>query len=51
MTSAATTSEATLRRWQRFSPRERIARSIFYVIALIAIGWSLKTIEIIRISL
>ena len=47
MTSTATASQATLRRWQRFSRRERIARSIFYVIALIAIGWSLKTIEII----
>ena len=47
MTSAAATSHAAPRRWQRFSLRERIARSIFYVIALIAIGWSLKTIEII----
>src|SRR5439155_11490995 len=34
-------------RWQRFSRSERFARSIFYVIALVAIGWSLKTIEII----
>jgi len=47
MTGAATTSPAALRRWRRFSPGERIARSIFYVIALVAIGWSLKTIEII----
>jgi phosphonate ABC transporter permease subunit PhnE len=47
MTSPATTSQATLRRWQRFSRSERLARSIFYVIALVAIGWSLKTIEII----
>ena len=47
MTGAATTSQAALRRWRRFSPGERLARSIFYVIALVAIGWSLKTIEII----
>jgi phosphonate transport system permease protein len=47
MTSAATTSQVALRRWRRFSPGERIARAIFYVIALVAIGWSLKTIEII----
>jgi phosphonate ABC transporter permease subunit PhnE len=47
MTSPATTSQATLRRWQRFSRSERLVRSIFYVIALVAIGWSLKTIEII----
>jgi len=47
MTGTATTSQAALRRWRRFSPGERLARSIFYVIALIAIGWSLKSIEII----
>ncbi len=47
MTGTATTSQAALRRWRRFSPGERLARSTFYVIALVAIGWSLKTIEII----
>ena len=47
MTSPVATSQLGLRRWRRFSPGERISRSIFYVIALVAIGWSLKTIEII----
>jgi phosphonate ABC transporter permease subunit PhnE len=36
-----------LRRWQRFSPQERIMRSTFYLAALIAFVWSLQTIEII----
>lgn len=36
-----------LRRWQRFTLAERILRALFYVIALIAIMWSFKTIEII----
>src|SRR5215510_16621670 len=34
------------RRWQRFSVAERAARSAFYVV-VIAIVWSLKSIEII----
>jgi len=33
--------------WQRFTPAERAARSLFYVLVLIAIVWSLRTIEII----
>jgi phosphonate ABC transporter permease subunit PhnE len=36
-----------LRRWQRFSLRERLLRSAFYLVAIIAIVWSLQTIEII----
>ena len=36
-----------LRRWQRFSLRERILRSTFYLITIMAIIWSLRTIEII----
>jgi len=43
MTDAATAP----RRWQRFSPMERTLRSAFYLIALIAIVWSLRSIEII----
>jgi phosphonate ABC transporter permease subunit PhnE len=35
------------RRWQRFSPAERIMRSTFYIVVLIAIVWSLRSIEII----
>lgn len=35
------------RRWQRFSLAERIGRSTFYLLALMAIVWSFRTIEII----
>jgi phosphonate transport system permease protein len=38
---------AYLRHWQRFSTAERVMRSAFYVVVLIAIVWSLKSIEII----
>ena len=38
---------ASPRRWQRFSPAERALRSTFYLIALIAIVWSVQSIEII----
>jgi phosphonate ABC transporter permease subunit PhnE len=37
----------TTRRWQRFSPAERLLRSGFYLLAVIAVVWSLRTIEII----
>ena len=36
-----------LRVWRRFSLAERLGRSMFYLIALMAIVWSLRTIEII----
>jgi phosphonate ABC transporter permease subunit PhnE len=35
------------RQWQRFSPMERVWRSSFYLIAIVAIVWSIRTIEII----
>ncbi|MDB5598291.1 MAG: Phosphonate transporter permease [Xanthobacteraceae bacterium] len=35
------------RRWHRFSVLERIGRSTFYLLALLAIVWSFRTIEII----
>ena len=35
------------RRWQRFSVRERVLRSTFYLIVVIAVVWSLRTIEVI----
>jgi phosphonate ABC transporter permease subunit PhnE len=38
---------AHMRHWQRFTHTERILRSSFYVVMLIAIVWSLQTIEII----
>jgi phosphonate ABC transporter permease subunit PhnE len=36
-----------LRQWQRFTLAERLLRGLFYVIALIAVIWSFKTIQII----
>jgi len=35
------------RRWQRFSATERIMRSAFYLLTVIAVVWSLRTIEVI----
>jgi phosphonate ABC transporter permease subunit PhnE len=45
MTSVAAGSRA--RQWQRFSPMERILRSAFYLLTVVAVIWSLRTIEII----
>lgn len=36
-----------VRRWRRFSRSQRLMRSGFYLLALIALIWSLQTIEII----
>jgi phosphonate ABC transporter permease subunit PhnE len=47
MIAAAAPAEARLRRWQRFTFTQRVMRSAFYVAALIAIVWSLRSIEII----
>jgi phosphonate ABC transporter permease subunit PhnE len=33
--------------WQKFSPAERLTRSGFYLLAAVAVVWSLRTIEII----
>jgi phosphonate ABC transporter permease subunit PhnE len=46
-TDAAATRPGALRRWQRFTPTERIMRSSFYLITLIAVVWSLRTIQVI----
>jgi phosphonate ABC transporter permease subunit PhnE len=35
------------RRWQRFSLAERLLRSAFYLLAVLAVIWSIETIEII----
>lgn len=40
-------SAATPRVWRRFSLAQRVTRSAFYLIAVIAIVWSVQTIEII----
>jgi len=47
MSVAASPTGPSLRRWKRFTLTERILRSAFYVVMLIAIVWSLQTIEII----
>ncbi len=35
------------RKWQRFTTRQRILRSAFYLVVVIALVWSLRTIEVI----
>lgn len=35
------------RRWERFTPTERIARSMLYILTIIAVVWSLRSIDII----
>jgi phosphonate transport system permease protein len=44
---ATTRAEASPHRWKRFSLGERMMRSLFYVVVLLAIVWSLQSIEII----
>lgn len=46
MTNAAT-STGRPRQWQRFTLPERIMRSAFYLLVVIAVVWSLRSIEII----
>lgn len=36
-----------MRRWQRFTPAQRIGRSMFYIVCAAALVWSVKKIEII----
>ncbi len=36
-----------MRKWQRFTPLERLTRSGFYLLTLLAVIWALRTIEII----
>jgi phosphonate ABC transporter permease subunit PhnE len=44
---ATTHAEASPHRWKRFTLAERMMRSLFYVVVLLAIVWSLQSIEII----
>jgi phosphonate ABC transporter permease subunit PhnE len=46
-TTSPSSPAAPHRSWQRFSLRERLGRSIFYLVTLLAIVWSLRSIEII----
>jgi phosphonate ABC transporter permease subunit PhnE len=45
VTNAASTGQP--RQWQRFTLPERIMRSAFYLLVVIAVVWSLRSIEII----
>jgi phosphonate ABC transporter permease subunit PhnE len=36
-----------MRRWQRFTPAERLGRTAFLVLAAVAFMWSLRTIDVI----
>jgi phosphonate ABC transporter permease subunit PhnE len=47
MITAAPPAAAHLRHWQRFTLAQRVTRSVFYLLALVAIVWSLRSIEII----
>ena len=47
MSIDASVSLPPLRKWQRFTLGERIIRSAFYLIAIVAVVWSLQAIEII----
>src|SRR3954447_13417419 len=47
MTHSQTSPHLLRRQWHRFSARERIMRASFHVMLLIAIAWSLRSIEII----
>lgn len=41
------TGTSETRRWERFTPAERMGRTILYILTAIAVIWSLKTIDII----
>jgi phosphonate transport system permease protein len=47
MITAAPPAAAHLHHWQRFTLAQRVTRSVFYLLALVAIVWSLRSIEII----
>jgi len=47
MITAVAPADTRIRRWQRFTFAQRVMRSVFYVGALVALVWSLRSIEII----
>jgi phosphonate ABC transporter permease subunit PhnE len=47
MSTTAAAADARLRHWRRFTPAERMMRSAFYLVVVIAIVWSLRSIEVI----
>ena len=47
MSAAEAQGHTELRRWRRFSTSERLMRWAFYLTAVLAVAWSVQTIEII----
>jgi phosphonate ABC transporter permease subunit PhnE len=47
MSTTAAAADARLRHWRRFTLAERMMRSAFYLVVVIAILWSLRSVEII----
>jgi phosphonate transport system permease protein len=47
MSTTAAAADARLRHWRRFTLAERMMRSAFYLVVVIAIVWSLRSVEII----
>jgi phosphonate ABC transporter permease subunit PhnE len=45
--SAAGTHAHKPRSWHRFSPAQRVLRSAFYLLTVIAVVWSVRTVEVI----
>jgi phosphonate ABC transporter permease subunit PhnE len=45
---ASTAAPSRPRHWERFTLPERLMRSAFYIVAVIAVVWSLESIEIIQ---
>src|ERR671923_1143206 len=43
----AAPAQVPVRHWRRFTFAQRVTRSVFYLSALVAIVWSLRSIEII----
>jgi phosphonate ABC transporter permease subunit PhnE len=47
MSTTAAAADARLRHWRRFTLAERMMRSAFYLVVVIAILWSVRSVEII----
>jgi phosphonate ABC transporter permease subunit PhnE len=47
MSTTAAAADARLRHWRRFTLAERMMRSAFYLVVVIAIVWSLRSVETI----
>ena len=47
MPSAPTTAPVAVRIWQRFTPAQRLGRFAFYLLAVAAVVWAARQVEII----